>query len=161
MPQHFVPPIWDRLMHDGEPALATGGWTLTQLKEGIARDLQALFNTRTAWKEDDIGRYPHLAKSVLNFGMPDFTHLSMSNSDDRNTVCAAMQLAIERFEPRLRGINVALEVQPEPYRLSIAISATINLQLATEPIQFDAFLDPASQKYSIKNGLVTANVETA
>lgn len=161
MQLRFVPPIWDRLVPDVGPVAVGASWTLTQLKEGIARDLQALFNTRTAWKDSVIERYPELAKSVMNYGMPDFTHLSMSSSDDRETVCAAMQLAIERFEPRLRNITVALEVQSEPYRLLIAISATLNVRQAAEPIQFDAFLDPSSQKYSIKNGLVTAKVDPA
>jgi type VI secretion system protein ImpF len=152
MPLRFVPPVWDRLVQDDGAAIGGTSWTLCQLKEGIARDLQALFNTRSVWKEDAIGRYPQLARSVLNFGLPDFTHLSMSSSDDRNTVCAAMKLAIERFEPRLCGVRVALEVQAAPYRLLIAISATLNVRQATEPILFDAFLDPTSQKYSIRHG---------
>lgn len=156
MSLRFVPPVWDRLLQNDESGTGSALWTLAQLKEGIARDLQVLFNTRTAFQEDPGSLYPQVAKSVLNFGLPDFTHLSMSSSADRDTVCAAMKLAIERFEPRLRGVSVTLEVQLDPYRLVIAIYATLNVRHAAGPIQFDAFLDPASQKYSIKHDFATA-----
>ncbi|MFZ3286027.1 MAG: type VI secretion system baseplate subunit TssE, partial [Telluria sp.] len=103
MAQLFTAGFLDRLLHDpDEPARGGHGidLTLAQFKSGVARDLEALLNTRTAISHEALAGYPECSNSILNYGLSDFSHLCLGSSVDRDTICAAVKVAIERHEPR-------------------------------------------------------------
>jgi type VI secretion system protein ImpF len=153
MSQRYTPGLFDRLIDD-QPAdvgARNGAWTLEQIKDAVARDLEALLNTRTALPESWLAACPEASGSVLNYGMIDFAAMCMTSTVDQKKICAAVQLAIERHEPRLHTVMVALRVHPAPInRVDFHISATLKADPAPELVYFDAVLAQSTQQYSIR-----------
>jgi type VI secretion system protein ImpF len=74
--------------------------SLRTLRQGVLRDLAWLLNTTNLFSVRDAGKLPHLANSVLNYGVPDLSGHSQASLD-----VAALERAIRQaiwdFEPRL------------------------------------------------------------
>ena len=152
----FSPGLFDRLMEgstrsapQGAPAAVTR-LSIEELKDSVARDLEALLNTRAAIGDDRIRAFPECARSIMTYGLKDFAGLSLSSSDDRAYICACIEKTIGRHEPRLRNVRAALVVQEGAInRLNFAITALLVLHAEQEPVNFDAVLQPSSLHYTI------------
>jgi len=81
----FLPGLFDRLIeHSGQgPAGIVPRVSLDEMKDSVARDLEALLNTRTVAPEDAFRRFPECARSIVTYGLHDFAGLSLSSFDDR------------------------------------------------------------------------------
>jgi type VI secretion system protein ImpF len=149
----FAPGLLDRLMGERAQASATGGvprLSVEQLKDSIARDLEALLNTRVAIPEHAFAAYPEARRSILNYGLADFAGLCLTSSEDRAAICASLKAAIETHEPRLTEVAASLEPDAgNVNRLHFVITARLQLSPATEPVNFNAVLQPSSLHYSI------------
>lgn len=141
----FSAGLMDRLFGNGPTQL-----TLEQHKDSIARDLEALLNTRLAILPEDLAPYPHCRNSILNYGLVDFADKCMSSPADRASVCASLKQAIEHHEPRLSNVHAALEKESGAVnRLHFVISATLRMPGGREQVNFNAVLQPSSLRYSI------------
>ncbi len=149
----FAPGLFDRLMGNNAHALSSGTVTrlsMEELKDTVARDLEALLNTRTVIPEELLKSYPESSNSIVSYGLNDFAGMSLASTDDRATICRALENAIVRHEPRLRNVVASLEVREGSInRLNFAISALLVVHPAQEPVSFDAVLQPSSLQYSI------------
>jgi type VI secretion system protein ImpF len=126
-----------------------------QLKESVARDLEALLNTRTALPQQLLQSYPECARSILNFGLADFAGLSHSSSEDRLRICSSIRQAVERYEPRLCKVQVMLaERTGTVNRIDIVIVGVLRGHGTNEAVSFSAALQPSSLHYSIKRGAI-------
>ncbi|NRR30318.1 type VI secretion system baseplate subunit TssE [Oxalobacteraceae bacterium] len=148
----FIPGLFDRLMD--EPVRSSGGTvvrlSIEELKDSVARDLEALLNTRTVIPEGLLKRYPECGSSIVTYGLNDFAGLSLSSTDDRAYICRCLERAIARHEPRLREVVASLEVREGSInRLNFAITALLVVSSAQEPVNFDAILQPSSLHYTI------------
>ncbi|MFZ6674168.1 type VI secretion system baseplate subunit TssE [Undibacterium sp. Xuan67W] len=150
----FAPSLFDRLMGIGASENKNLGvvvrLSIEELKDTVARDLEALLNTRTVWPEALLKLYPECHNSILTYGLNDFAGLSLASTDDRTYICRCLEKAISRHEPRLRNVRASLEVREGSInRLNFAISALLVVDLAREPVNFDAVLQPSTLHYSI------------
>ena len=148
----FAPGLLDRLM--GEHAKSGSGagvqLTLDQLKDTVGRDLEALLNTRVAIPPERFDAYPHARASIVNYGLADFAGMCLTSSEDREAICASLKRAIETHEPRLTDVVAALEPEEGAVnRLQFVITAKLRVHPATEPVNFNAVLQPSSLRYSI------------
>jgi type VI secretion system protein ImpF len=141
----FTPGLLDRLLGQAAPRMS-----LEQFKDGVARDLEDLLNTRCALPEEMMGAYPECARSIANYGLVDFAGMCLSSGEDRARICAALKAAIERHEPRLRNVQARLEHEAGSInRVRFAIYGTLAGLTYTEAVSFDAVLQPSSLHYSI------------
>jgi type VI secretion system protein ImpF len=116
----------------------------------LARDLTALLNTRLAPIQQMLAPYPACRRSILSYGLPDFSALSLSSSTNRSAVCAALTEAIARHEPRLVRVRTALVPQRSgTNRLSFTIEATL-ARTADEAICFDGLFEPAKLQFQVR-----------
>ncbi|MCY7315838.1 MAG: type VI secretion system baseplate subunit TssE [Rubrivivax sp.] len=151
--QRFAPYLIDRLM-DGSPdasreAIAPS-LTIEQLKDSVARDVEALLNTRTALSGETINSYRNASHSILRFGLDDFSSRSLANVADRTFICRAIERAIEDHEPRLRTVRVGLDERSAPGAgLRFSIHALLQIHPAAEPVSFDALLQTGTQQYRV------------
>jgi type VI secretion system protein ImpF len=154
----FTPGLFDRLMDprlQGAGAGGSGSATIARLsvedlKDTVARDLEALLNTRTVIDEALFKRFPECGRSVASYGLNDFAGLSLSSTDDRAYICRCLEKAIARHEPRLRNVQASLEVREGSInRLNFAITALLVVHAASEAVNFDAVLQPSSLHYTI------------
>lgn len=149
----YTPGLFDRLMDAPVAGSAHGTVTrlsIEDLKDTVARDLEALLNTRTVIPEDLLKQYPECSKSIVTYGLNDFAGLSLSSFDDRAYICQCLEKAIARHEPRLRNVRASLEVQEGSInRLNFAIAALLVVHSSQEAVNFDAVLQPSSLHYTI------------
>ena len=158
MTQRYAPGLFDRLIDDqpigragASHATCAASWTVEQLKEAIARDLESLLNTRAALPEHLLAGYPEASKSVLTYGLIDFAGMCMTSDIDRKRICAAVLLTIQRHESRLHSVTTALRMRSSYInRFDLVISGKLKVQGACDLVQFDAVLEPSTQQYSIR-----------
>jgi type VI secretion system protein ImpF len=149
--QDLVPSVFDRLI-DREPGVSTEpavrrSVRLAQLKESVKRDLEWLLNCK-----QPILAIPaelrHLRNSLLTFGLPDFTHSSLTRSDDQRLLQQTVEASIRRFEPRLKGVVVTLVEGREFDRgLRFRIDASLDVEPAPEPVTFDSVLELSTKAF--------------
>jgi type VI secretion system protein ImpF len=143
----FLPGLLDRLMGEAGGAPRLG---IEQLKDSLARELEALLNTRLGFPPGHFDACPEARSSILNYGLVDFAGFCLSSSEDRAAICASLKDAIERHEPRLKNVSASLEREAgKVNRLSIVIHATLQLADGLEPVDFNAVLQPSSLHYAI------------
>lgn len=138
--QHFPRGLFDRLDSSQEP-----------VQHSIVRDLENLLNTRCAWTTDELDAYPQVGASVLNYGLMDFAGLSLSSDGDQQRVCRAVQLAIERHEPRLHRVTVTLAVERGAInRIDFLIRAELRGTATGTPLRFNAVFRPSQLRYAVE-----------
>ena len=144
----YSPGVLERLM--GEEGAPPGRASVEQLKDSVARDLEALLNTRTGVAIDAFDAHPEARASILNYGLVDFAAFCLSSSEDRAAICASLKDAIERHEPRLTEVSAVLEPEAGGInRLQFVINATLRVAGGAEPVNFNAVLQPSSLHYLI------------
>lgn len=104
----YLRSIWDRLTGPGIASPSTAPLTPAQRKAAIARDLEALLNTRVALPAGLLDGHPECADSIVNYGLVDFAQLCLTSSADRRQVCDRLAASISRHKPRLGNVRVAL-----------------------------------------------------
>jgi type VI secretion system protein ImpF len=158
--QRFAPYLLDRLMDAAPDAGAEAvrpALTIEQLKDTVARDVEALLNTRCAAAKDPIESYRHASRSIIRFGLDDFSSRSLASVADRDFICRAIERAIEDHEPRLRSVRVGLDDRGAPGTgLRFNIHALLQIYPAAEPVSFDAVLQTGTQQYRVASSSVAA-----
>ena len=147
-----TPSILDRLLDD-KPRDAVEGphaalFDVRAYKAAVARDLETLLNTRCVDPDELIETYPEARTSVVAYGISDLSSLSLLNPDDRATLRDRIRITIERFEPRLSKVKVALESPRDFDRmLRFRVDAVLAGHPSRPPIVLDAWLQLSSNQY--------------
>lgn len=110
-----------------------------QLKASVRREIERLLNTRCSIP---LHLLSETERSVVNYGIPDFSSLSTQNDDDRALVASIIGGTITAFEPRLRQVHVEVEqIVNSEDTLRIWIEAMMVVDLFNEPVSFPVFLN--------------------
>lgn len=148
-----LPSIIDRLLDDSpdEPQRdAVQTFDVARLKGALARDLEALLNTRFADPEDSLADFPEAERSMLHYGIPDLSGLSLLNPDHREMLRDRLRRAIARYEPRLGSVRVSLDAPRELERhLRFRVDAILKVHPHRPPVRFDATLQLSSNVYRV------------
>ena len=120
------------------------------LRASVRRDLEWLFNSRA--NHELPAEYAEVLQSVINYGLPDISNLSMSNFRDRQRLERYIEQAIATFEPRLTGVQVRIvDHGAEGTKLiRFQIDALLRMDPAPERVSFDTVLDVLSGEYQVK-----------
>jgi type VI secretion system protein ImpF len=112
------PSLLDRLRDDEPKATQESRdrrvMSMRQLREAVLRDLSWLLNSGCHPLDDEIYEFPLVARSTVNFGMPDLTGRTASNVTP-SRLEQMVQDAVAAFEPRIlrKTLGVrAVAVQP-------------------------------------------------
>lgn len=147
-------PLFDRLV-DRDPRLRhelRPSRTLDRrgLRESVRRELEQLFNTRCPFPAH---RLPIRERSVIDYGIPDFSVFSPRSYDDRVRLAELLRRAIEAFEPRLIDVQVSLEPSPgNDLSLLGLIEAKLLTDLVAEPVSFETSVDLKEGKVEVRAG---------
>lgn len=119
-----------------------------QYRDSLARDLACLLNACALSASRDLTRWPNVARSVLNFGVPGFTGRTLTNADVPE-IQRSIQRAIQNFEPRLNPKSIKVFVFADlPDKPTTHWQVTIIAQYsnATLPgsLEFQAVIDAES-----------------
>jgi len=113
-----------------------------QLKASVRREVGRLLNTRCSIPLHRLGEEE---RSVVNYGIPDFSSLSPHNADDRVLIGSIVSQTIAAFEPRLRHVRV--DVGPAAAAESalwLNINAELVVGVFSEPVSFPVILNNKS-----------------
>ena len=139
--------LLDRLIGTGRAARGDPRIDVDELRLSIRRDLEWLLNTRRI-VDDRLAEFPEASRSVLTFGLPDLGSYSRASSSNKAGICAIIEEAVRRFEPRLDPATVKVDFirlanQPiDDFSVHFRISGEINVDPIREPISFDTSMDP-------------------
>lgn len=130
--------LFDRLINDRPTVFATPKHQhilpLEALKKSVRQELERLLNTRCAVPLEQLGGEE---RSVINYGLPDFSSCSPHSSHDRKLLGALIVQTISAFEPRLRQVRVIFEQFVETRQaVRIRIEALLVADTHTEPVFF-------------------------
>ena len=129
---------------DAKPSVA-------YIRQSVKRDLEALLNTRRCWLPSP-SNLRELEKSVLGYGLPDFTVMELSTQEGRQWLCEEVERTIIRFEPRLARVQVAMKDTDTPMDrlLRLRIDAVLLVDPVPQPVAFDSELEPVSLSVTLQ-----------
>lgn len=119
------------------------------IKALVTRDLERLLNTRCGLKISP-KHYPETNRSVLYYGLRDYSAESPNSSDTRNRIVKDIEKTIQCFEPRLKNIKVRIDEDIEDHRgLAFRITGLLVVDPIREPVAFDTYYDGSRKEYVI------------
>ena len=145
--------LLDRLTDDSRGTSDGSSWAVRQSRreweESLLRDVEALLNTKRALLEVP-EQYRHASSSLLQYGLPDFSSMSLHSPTDRAILRSAIETALRLFEPRLASVAVTLDAskQSRPV-LHFRVNALLRLTPQPEPIRFDTLLKSDSREFVV------------
>jgi type VI secretion system protein ImpF len=108
------------------------------VKESVRRELEQLFNTRCPVPAH---RLAGRVRTVIDYGIPDFSTFSARNQDDWGRMADILRRAIEVYEPRLAQVRVAVErAKDDEFQLVAQIEAVLVTENVPEPVSFTTVL---------------------
>lgn len=138
--------LLDRILDDGasKPGIAS-------LRQSVRRDLESLLNSRRSWLLLPVN-CKELEKSVLGYGLPDFTAMDLGDEDAREWLCREIERTIALFEPRLTRVTVLVKETDAPLDrlLRLRIDAVLLVEPVPQPVAFDSELEPVSLAVSLR-----------
>jgi type VI secretion system protein ImpF len=148
--------LLDRLI-DLEPdqqrdAPLSSAESISALRHGLRRDLEALLNTRRRWRSWPEG-LTELEVSPVGYGISDFSASAFNDPDRRERLRADVEQTIRRFEPRLIRLRVMLVAPKDALeaRLHLRIEALLRVEPAPEPIAFDTLVEAATAEVIVRH----------
>lgn len=112
-----------------------------KLRESVQRDLGWLLNSTSLDTVQALDRYPQVARSVVNFGMPSFAGKALHAIDPQQTA-RRIRETIEAFEPRLSRVQVTPETDKPEDGVTLAFR-----------IEAELWGHPASQHLIMKTSI--------
>ena len=139
------------------------------LREAVRRDIEALFNVERyesgvqlsdleqkgfETPQGVIAAFPHVRRSVINYGVPSFSGRSASDFD-MTALAKELREVIAVFEPRLKRDTIRVKVsQGDRTGMLIQVEAMLMLSPVPERLRL-------STKIDLDNGRATTAVEDA
>ncbi|MBD1556909.1 type VI secretion system baseplate subunit TssE [Vibrio sp. S9_S30] len=116
-----------------------------QIVRGLIRDVEALLNTRLSWVKVD-NTLPELRKSLLTYGLPDFSSMPFSSKDGQQHLCKIVKDTLLEFEPRFKELSVSIINDKDDVDrvLRLRISAVYELGQKYHELVLDSEVEPVS-----------------
>ncbi len=123
--------------------------TETELRRQLNRDLESLLNTTNLDSAQNLEDFPAVARSILNFGIPELSRVTIDELPNRN-LATEIRDALFRYEPRLIRNTIRVSrnntVSAETLGVRFQISAEMSCEPVAVPVEFVADLDIANNK---------------
>jgi len=142
--ERLQPSLLDRLTDDEPDKLEESRdkrvISATRLRDCVTRDVSWLLNCVSLDVDVNLDDYPEVARSVLNFGIPDLTGASLSGINSE-TLQRQLKDAILAFEPRLTANTLRVSVNADHKRMDRqALMFNIESEMWAQPIPLNLFL---------------------
>lgn len=142
--ERLQPSLLDRL-EDDEPGrreesrdkrvMAAG-----RLRECVIRDLSWLLNCTHAEADRPLDAFPHVARSVLNYGIPDLAGAMLADID-AGRLEQRIREAVMAFEPRLTAHTLRVTVSADGQRMDRrALVFDIESEMWAQPLPLRLYL---------------------
>lgn len=154
-PKDIQASILDRLV-DNEPAVSHEPvqhrlFSIGQIKTSIIRDLENLLNTRRQILLPPVA-YKEVNNSLYVYGLSDFTSQNPKSLSVKQQLRLDIENTISRFEPRLKNVNIEIEIEKsraDKSSIWFRITGLLVVEPIKEPVTFDTYFDINRGKYII------------
>jgi type VI secretion system protein ImpF len=138
---------------DQEPSVsqepAQQFFSVGQIKDDLARDLENLLNTRRNIMVPPAS-YREVNNSLFMYGLPDFTSRNPAHIAVRSQLRLEIEKTISHFEPRLKNVAVHIDSPGAMGRnLQFRITGVLVVESIAEQVVFDTSFDLNRSRYSI------------
>lgn len=158
--ERLQPSLLDRLTDDSPQSTQETRdhrvLSMRQYRTAVLRDLGWLLNARShQLPGDNFKEFPEVERSVLNFGVPDFTGGTASSVDPMEMERVILQ-AIRDFEPRIirQSLSIRVKASTEEYSgnaLTFEIEGDLWAQPFPEAMYIQTEMDLESGQCKIEN----------
>ena len=125
-----------------------------RLRECVRRDLTWLLNTTNLASLQNLDEHPEVARSVVNFGMPDLAGHT-AGSVDLRAMERLLSKVIFDFEPRLLKSTVKIQLVTDEQKMNHnAMCFDIEAELWAQPLPLRLFL---RTEIDLENGGVSVS----
>lgn len=144
--------VLDRLVdyEPGESREAQRSHTasIKELKRAVLRDIEWLLNTRHGYEvPSDL---EETKRSVVCYGLPDFTAISIANSNELSKLADDVKDTISFFEPRFLDLSIIFEpISNTDRQIRFRIEAQLDTEPSPEPILFDTVLNSGTGGFCV------------
>ena len=141
--ERLQPSLLDRLT-DNEPgnlreSRESRVIDVVRLREIIQRDLSWLLNTNNIETTFDPEIYPHVANSVLNFGLREVSG-TFSTSERAEMIRRSIEQAIATHEPRIIEGSVDVMLTPGDSESDMTVALNIRADMWAQPLPLELYL---------------------
>ena len=141
--ERLQPSLLDRLT-DADPSEKTERREdrvidLRQLREIIQRDLSWLLNTSDNATLIDAERFPHVARSTLNYGIREVAG-DYSTLERAQMIRRAIHQAIRTYEPRIHPGSIEVQLRQGQDNRTAVISFDIRADMWAQPMPIELYL---------------------
>lgn len=142
--ERLQPSLLDRLADDEpmkkEESREKRVISATRLRDCVARDISWLLNCVNLGIDEQLSDYPDVARSVVNFGIPDLTGSALTGVDAK-VLQRQLKEAILAFEPRLTPSTLRVTVHTDPKRMDRqSLMFNIESEMWAQPIPLNLYL---------------------
>jgi type VI secretion system protein ImpF len=157
----YVPSLLDRLTDiESSGSGDRRGYSEEQLFAVVRRDLEELLNTRRpTFAELGVADFTEVQKSVVGYGLPDFSNTRAITEETRRAIAKEVEEAIATFEPRLVDVHVTVHdahVMQEKLKENfqqMAVYFHIDAKLRMDPsppVAFETVLELAQGRHVVR-----------
>lgn len=141
--ERLQPSLLDRLT-DNEPGEQTERREdrvidLRQLREIIQRDLSWLLNTSNNANLIDEERYPHVAESVVNYGIREVSG-DYSTTQRAEMIRKSIAAAVRLYEPRIHPGSLDVQLRVDAEMRQTIIYFDIRADMWAQPMPMELYL---------------------
>ena len=142
--ERLQPSLLDRLIDDApektQESREQRVFSLSRLRDAAMRDLAWLLNTTNLAAGQDLSAYPEVADSVVNYGIPDLSGMTVSGTDVA-ALERALRQAIADFEPRILRHTLSVRLDLNEGQMSHnAMTFLIEGELWAQPVPLRLYL---------------------
>ncbi|MGD9862066.1 MAG: type VI secretion system baseplate subunit TssE [Pseudodonghicola sp.] len=112
---------------------------LVRLREIIQRDLSWLLNTTNLAQMIDAEAMPHVARSVLNYGLEEISG-EYSTEERAELIRRSIATAIAAFEPRIIRGSVDVSISPDRGGSDMTVDLDIRADMWAQPLPLELYL---------------------
>lgn len=142
--ERLQPSLLDRLTDD-EPMQKVESRdkrviSASRLRECVTRDVAWLLNCVNLGNTEDLENYPEVARSVLNFGIPDLAGAAVAGIDVTD-LQRRLRDALVAFEPRLTPATLRVIVGSDTDRMDQrSLTFRIESEMWAQPLPLNLYL---------------------
>ena len=123
------------------------------LRREVATDLVELLNTVNFGSSEDLSEAPEVARSILNYGLPDLTWRTIDESR-LVEIAREIETALIDFEPRLASKSIRARrdnsASVDELKLRFIVGAELRTQPIATPVEFIADVEVDTGKIRIE-----------
>ena len=125
-----------------------------EIVESVRANVELILNTRLSLPQNyrlratDAEEMERLNNSLVNFGVAEFQSLNLGDASMENRFCKSVRIAVERYEPRLQKVRIAMSTSTRQRLVNVEVRA----ELAVKPfdtIRFETGVSPDLQQFVV------------